>query len=205
MKTFALTVVVSTLLAVALLAGGSPNASAQENVCETNPDPVDAVDPSVVVDEPVANDSVTSPLHVSGQARVFEATVSLTLFDADGTEIASTVTNAVEAGTLSPFSTDIPFSVTEDTAACLWVFEASAKDGSPTNVVQVPLTLEPTSATATATEPTPTAQSAQLPDTGSGAPGSRNEPIFVVVSLLALAFVLAITAGYVRAGQRQQR
>ncbi len=169
-------------LAIAWAALGPASANAQQNVCQTNPSPVDAADPSVIVDEPAAGASVTSPLHVEGQARVFEATVSLTLFDEDGTEIVSTVTNAAEGQTLSPFSTDVAFTVTEETPACLWVFEASAEDGSPVNVVQVPLTLEADDASA-------------LPPTGVGGDAISGSQLEWLLAGLALAGAVLIGAG----------
>lgn len=131
-------ILLAVLIATAV---GASGVSAQSNVCQTNPGPVDAADPSITVTAPAANAAVTSPIHVTGQARVFEAVVSLTLFDAAGDEVVSTTTMAAEGQTLSSFSTDVAFSVTSDTPACLWVFESSARDGSPVNVVQIPLTL----------------------------------------------------------------
>lgn len=131
----------AVLMGVTGTAIGTTGVWAQQNLCQANPSPVDASDPSIIVTAPSANAAVTSPIHVTGQARVFEATVSLTLFNASGGELVSTTTNAAEGQTLSAFSADVAFSVTSDTPACLWVFEASAQDGSPRNVVQVPLTL----------------------------------------------------------------
>jgi len=66
----------SAVLISMALALGIQGAHAQQNVCQANPAPVDAGDPSVVVAEPAANASVGSPLHIEGQARVFQALVS---------------------------------------------------------------------------------------------------------------------------------
>src|SRR5206468_47255 len=77
-----------------------------------------------------------------GRARVFEAVVSLALKDASGATITSGTTMAQQgAPALASYSTTLPFTVSQATPACLWVYEASARDGSPINVVQVPLTL----------------------------------------------------------------
>ncbi len=138
-------------LTTATLGGGA--VIAQQNVCQANPSPVDPSDPSIIVTSPTAGTSVTSPIPVEGQARVFEATVSIKLMDANGV-LVDTTTNASEGQVLSPFSTNVAFSVTSSISACLWVFEVSAKDGSPINVVQIPLTLKP----------------AGLPSTGMGGP-----------------------------------
>lgn len=150
---------------------------AQESACQANPSPVDASDPSIIVSGPSDGASVTSPITVEGQARVFEAVVSFALYDASGTELSTATGQADEGQVLSPFTATIDFSVTADTPACLWVFEASAQDGSPVNVVQVELTLQP--------EPS-------LPPTGSGPVDDGGPPASWLWLLAGLA---ATTAG----------
>lgn len=177
MKTAMLTLAFLIALAFAFVAPGGASAQAS---CQTNPSPVDGADPSIIVSAPLAGESATSPLRVTGQARVFEATVSLTLYDADGVEITSTTTNAAEGQVLSDFSTDMPFSVTTSTPACLWVFESSARDGSPVNVVQVPLTLSPVGG---------------LPPTGTGAAADAAPMLGWLIAGLALVGVILIGAG----------
>jgi hypothetical protein len=181
----------ATLLAVLIgalaTAAGAGGVSAQANVCQSNPSPVDAADPSIIVTAPATNAAVTSPIHVTGQARVFEAAVSLTLFDAAGDEIVSTTTMAAEGQTLSPFSTDVAFSVTSDTPACLWVFESSAQDGSPINVVQIPISLRPAGG---------------LPETGSG---GSTAPASVVWLVAALAITGAGLIGASALAHRRSR
>ncbi|MFQ5879469.1 MAG: Gmad2 immunoglobulin-like domain-containing protein [Dehalococcoidia bacterium] len=113
------------------------------NVCGPNPDPAD---PSrVQVDNPAAGAAVASPVPVSGMAAVFEAVVSIRLVDKDGAILVDTftMTQGPEFFIPSPYATDVAFSVSVPTPACLWVFEASAATGEPTNVVQVPLLLLP--------------------------------------------------------------
>jgi hypothetical protein len=110
--------------------------------------------PVIVVSAPLPNAQSTSPLAVSGQARVFEAVVSLALKDAGGaTIVAGTTQTQAGAPALAPFAAALSFNVTGVTPACLWVFEASARDGSPVNVVQVPLTLLPASPSVPITYP----------------------------------------------------
>ncbi len=167
-----LPIVAAVALALLALTATSParGAAAQAGVCQTNPGPVDAADPSMIVDSPSSGDTVASPLTVTGQARTFEANVVLTLFDANGDEIASTNGLAAEGGVLSPFSIDITFSVSASTPACLWAYESSAQDGSPINVVQVELTL---SAGTTG------------PGTGTGGGSSTGGPTGVLPALFA--------------------
>ena len=122
---------------ITLVPGGEPV------VCQTNPDPV--TPEFQVIDEPDAGDSVTSPVTISGQVLAFEATYQIGIFDADGDAIVETFGTAgpAEVGELAPFSIDVPFSVTEETPACIWVYEQSARDGSPIHVGQIPVTLSP--------------------------------------------------------------
>lgn len=133
-----------TLLVIAAGAASGPRPLRAAGACGANPGPPDSAYPAIVVSAPAAGASSTSPLVVSGQARVFEAVVSLALKDGTGATIVAATTQAqAGAPALAPFSTSISFSVAAVTPACLWVFEASARDGSPINIVQVPLTLLP--------------------------------------------------------------
>jgi len=122
---------------VTLEPGGQPQ------VCQPNPDPATADDQ--VIDEPNADAIVTSPVAISGQVRAFEGTYQVGIFNARGDPIVETFGTAGpgEAGQLAPFSIEVPFSVTEVTPACIWVYEASARDGSPIHVGQIPVTLSP--------------------------------------------------------------
>jgi hypothetical protein len=128
-----------------VVAPGSGSVAAQSaGVCPDNPDPPDAADPSVIVDTPEDGDRVTSPVTISGRARVFEANVSITIFDANGNELVETFTMASEAGpALAPYSASVAFTTTTEQKGCIRVFESSAQDGRPTNVVQVEVTLAP--------------------------------------------------------------
>ncbi|MPZ23892.1 MAG: hypothetical protein GEU28_10160 [Dehalococcoidia bacterium] len=113
--------------------------------CQPNPSPVDEGDPSILVDSPAPGDSVEGIVEVSGEARVFEATVSLALYDADGELLAETFSTTSEgAPAFGELEARVGYAgVDEQTEGCLWVFESSAEDGSPTHVVQVPLELAP--------------------------------------------------------------
>jgi hypothetical protein len=110
-------------------------------VCRENPDP--ANDSLVQVDEPLGGDPVTSPVQVRGRVAAFEATFRVTIFDAAGTTIADVTGMSSEGQTLAPFEVEVPFTVTQETPACLWVYEASARDGQPIHVLQTPIRLQP--------------------------------------------------------------
>jgi hypothetical protein len=97
----------------------------------------------VIVDAPVPGQRVTSPVTISGRARVFEAVVSITIAQG-GKPLVETTTMSAQGQVLSAFSTQVAFGLAgglTEAAGCIRVYEASAKDGSPTNVVQIPVTL----------------------------------------------------------------
>ncbi len=117
--------------------------TAETEACQSNPDP--ATSEFQVVDQPSTDDTVTSPVTISGQVLAFEATYQIAIYDADGNPIVEAFGTAGpgEIGELAPFSIDVAFNVDEATPACIWVYEASAMDGSPINVGQIPVTLSP--------------------------------------------------------------
>lgn len=100
-------------------------------------------DKSLVVVSPSANATVTSPLVVSGFGRVFEQQFSWRIKDASGAvvEEGSAMTHAADAGQFGPFSFEVFLPAMSDVRFALEVLEYSAKDGSETNLVNVPLTL----------------------------------------------------------------
>ena len=113
------------------------------NVCLPNPDPATAE--FQILDQPSPSSEVTSPVTVSGQVNYFEATYQIAIYDGSGTALVETFGTAQQPdiGVIGPFSHDVAFSVSEPTAACLWVYERSAQDGSPVHAGQVPLVLLP--------------------------------------------------------------
>jgi hypothetical protein len=109
------------------------------------PSPSPAGPPAaIVVSEPSPGDTVTSPVHISGTADVFEAQVSYKIADASGNEIAGgAVAASCGSGCRGTFSINAAFSVPREQAGTIEVYEASAKDGSRIHVVDIPVTLEP--------------------------------------------------------------
>jgi hypothetical protein len=130
-------------LVVASPLGSPPPALAQDGACPPNPSPPNPANPAIVVNTPVAGQRVTSPVLVSGRADVFEATVSIRIFDASGRVLADTFTSGGTLGTPRPFSASVPFTVSREQAGCVRVFEISARDGSSINVVQREVILVP--------------------------------------------------------------
>jgi Immunoglobulin-like domain of bacterial spore germination len=186
---------IATLLAAAGLAvapASTPGAEATQ-ACPANPSPPDAADPSMILDEPMTGDMVTSPAHISGLARVFEANVRITIYGASGMVLQDTFTTAAEAGPArAPFEADVAFGVLSEQAGCIRVWEESAQDGSPRNVVQVEVNLSPGAAAAT-----PTPAPLTPPDTGDAglSHGSAEWPTpaaFAAAGILVLAVTLKL-------------
>ncbi|HYY09106.1 MAG TPA: Gmad2 immunoglobulin-like domain-containing protein, partial [Actinomycetota bacterium] len=75
-------------------------------------------------------------------ADVFEAVVSISIYDQAGRVIASSFTMATcGTGCRGDYSTDVRYDVDRTQAGSIRVYEVSAKDGSPINVVEIPVTL----------------------------------------------------------------
>jgi hypothetical protein len=113
------------------------------NVCEPNPSPVNPADPNIIVRSPEPGQVVRSPLRVTGLARIFEGQFNVTIYGEIGGVIAEAPAQAERGQELSPFEVKLTFAVGREQPACLWVFDRSAEDGSPIDVVQVPIALAP--------------------------------------------------------------
>jgi hypothetical protein len=96
--------------------------------------------PAILVESPAPGDEVASPLRVRGTANTFEATLEVELVGGAGEQLASTFGTATcGTGCRGAFSIDVPFDGSGP--ATLRAFERSAKDGSETKVVEIPLVL----------------------------------------------------------------
>ena len=169
--------------------------------CPANPSPPDAADPSMILNQPAAGDTVTSPVHIAGLARVFEANVRITVYSASGMVLEDTFTTAAEAGpTLAPFEADVAFTVLTEQAGCIRVWEESAADGSPRNVVQVEVNLSLGAAPTPAETATP--GPIAPPSTGDGGlpHGSATDfaPFAAIAILLTAAACVSLRRGGIR-------
>ena len=100
--------------------------------------------PAIVVTEPSPGDTISSPVTVAGTADVFEATVSIRILGADGTRLADTFATATcGTGCRGDYSKRVTFTVSTEQEGTVMVFESSAENGRPINVVRVPVTLTP--------------------------------------------------------------
>lgn len=102
------------------------------------------VEPLIFVDSPVAGNSVSSPFIVRGESNTFEAGVEYRLETADGTLLVDGFTTATcGTGCWGTFEITIDYALPAGGPGVLSVFESSAQDGRPVNVVRIPLELEP--------------------------------------------------------------
>jgi hypothetical protein len=100
--------------------------------------------PAILVESPTIGQRVDNPVTVSGTANVFEATVSLRILNARGKEIARTFTTATcGTGCRGDYSVSVAYQVDREQPGVIEVFESSAEDGRPINVVRIPVTLTP--------------------------------------------------------------
>jgi Immunoglobulin-like domain of bacterial spore germination len=188
---FVASLVLLSLVLVAPLGPPSEAATPDPSACPDNPSPPKPNNPTVIVDRPTENQRVTSPVPISGRAQVFEAHVSITIFDASGKAIVNTFTLAQEMAEVpKPFSTQVPFTVATEQLGCIRVFESSAKDGSPINVVQRSVILSPT-----------LGPSVKPPSTGDGGmaaadDGSQTLTGFGQVMGIAAAASLVLLGGF---------
>ncbi len=90
---------------------------------------------------PLPGTTVTDPVTVTGCGNTFEANYLYRVEAADGTVLVEDFgTMSCGNGCVGEFTVDIEVGATGD--VLLTVYEASAKDGSPQHVVEVPLTVE---------------------------------------------------------------
>ena len=111
---------------------------------ETPTPSVSVREPNITVTSPLSGATVTNPITVTGQARVFENTFNYILKDANGTKLVESysMTDAPDAGIFGNYTLKIPVPLNASKNLVIEVFEYSAKDGSVINLVQVPVVLE---------------------------------------------------------------
>lgn len=98
--------------------------------------------PLILVESPRPGAEVRSPLEVSGSSNTFEAGIEWLVTDWDGRIVKEGFTTATAGtGTWGTFAFEVDLAGLAPGRITLVVFESSPKDGSPTNVYEVPLTL----------------------------------------------------------------
>ena len=100
--------------------------------------------PGILVESPLAFETVSNPIHATGTANTFEATFNYEVVDPAGKVVDKNFVTATSGtGTRGTFDfTTKPYTGKAGEGA-LVVFEVSAKDGSRTKEVRIPVQLEP--------------------------------------------------------------
>jgi germination protein M len=99
--------------------------------------------PAILVESPTLGATMSSPVRVTGTANVFEAVFRINIVDWDGLIIADERVQASSGtGTRGTFDVTIKYPGGHTGQGSLIVFENSAKDGSPINVVEMPIVLK---------------------------------------------------------------
>ena len=98
--------------------------------------------PAILVEAPVAGQTVSSPLRVWGTSNTFEGAFRIRVTTADGRQLFDYPVQATSGtGTRGSFDVTVRFAVSGE--ATLQAYEVSMKDGAHVNVVAIPLTLQP--------------------------------------------------------------
>lgn len=120
------------------------------------------VTPAILVERPAVNDTVESPLVVSGTANTFEAQLMVRVRDGEGNTLVSESAMATSgSGTRGTFNETLRFSATTPTIT-LEVYEISAASGRPIHVVSIPLNMVSASASPSSSlAPSPSASATQ--------------------------------------------
>lgn len=100
--------------------------------------------PNIVVEQPKPSQEFSPGHVVSGFANVFEANVSIEVVDANGKKLVETFTTATcGTGCWGDFSEAIEFDLSEPQEGRVNVLTYSAEDGSPQDVISIPVMLVP--------------------------------------------------------------
>ena len=98
------------------------------------------VTPTILVESPLPEETVRSPLHATGTANTFEATFDYDLVGPDSTVLAHHFVTATSgSGTRGTFDFTAPFAAEQSGPGKLVVYEISAANGSRIHQVEVPI------------------------------------------------------------------
>jgi germination protein M len=95
--------------------------------------------PVILVERPVAGDTVSSPVRLAGTSNVFEANMHLDVYQGETKIVDTFVTASSGSGERGTFDTTVPLDVKGPVRIVLYA--PSAEDGSPQHLVEVPVTV----------------------------------------------------------------
>jgi hypothetical protein len=100
--------------------------------------------PALFVEGPTPGASVTSPVRVWGTGNTFEAAFLVRVEDPTGATLVELPAMATSGtGTRGTFDLTVSFATTVAGMGKVVVWEASARDGSPINVIEIPVQMSP--------------------------------------------------------------
>lgn len=100
--------------------------------------------PAILVESPLPGATVRRTFRVAGSANVFEAQFRVSVIDARGKVIEDEDVRATSGtGTRGTFSASVSYPAGHGGAGKIRFYEPSAKDGTPINVVTIPVRLSP--------------------------------------------------------------
>ena len=106
------------------------------------PSAVVSANGAITLKAPTVNAKLTSPVTISGDASVFEATVLWRISDTSGRVLAEGFTTASQgAPGRGDFSVTASYTVLRETVAFVEVYSVSPKDGKIDEAVRIPVTL----------------------------------------------------------------
>lgn len=96
---------------------------------------------NITVTAPTPNQTISSPVTITGQARVFENAINWDIRDSNGALVASgnAMATAPDIGQFGPYTITTNFPAPTTSTGTVRVFNYSAKDGAMENVVTVPV------------------------------------------------------------------
>lgn len=106
--------------------------------------------PNITVELPARDQKVLGGFVLKGEARTFENTVNYRVVGERGEQVAEGNLMAVgDVGTMNPFTTEVTLPRNYTGRATVEVFQFSARDGRPVDVVKIPIAVRGQPATAT--------------------------------------------------------
>lgn len=114
---------------------------------DNEPEPDDEnppIEANITIDTPSENETVSNPIHLTGEARVFESQLSWRLKDVDGNILIEghVMSQAADSGQFGNYEVWIPVPAVTDPHLMVEAFQYSAKDGSVIDLVSVPVLLD---------------------------------------------------------------
>ena len=96
---------------------------------------------NIRVTEPAPHQTVSSPVTIRGEARLFESTFSYRIRDENGTILMEdhAMANSPDVGEFGPFTVHTSFRHPLGKKGMVEVFDYSAKDGSEQDMVRIPV------------------------------------------------------------------